>query len=68
MTHEPAHMHTNTHYIHTHTQRLVGGAVRDLLMGVAPKDYDFATNATPDTVKAILEQDGIHVIETGVCV
>jgi poly(A) polymerase len=27
-----------------------GGCVRDLLMGIAPKDYDVATNARPETV------------------
>ena len=30
---------------------LVGGAVRDLLIGGAPKDFDVATNATPEQVK-----------------
>lgn len=30
---------------------VVGGAVRDLLIGVQPKDYDVATNATPDQVR-----------------
>ena len=30
---------------------LVGGAVRDLLIGGAPKDFDVATNATPEEVK-----------------
>jgi poly(A) polymerase len=29
---------------------LVGGCVRDILMGQAPKDYDVATSATPDQV------------------
>ena len=29
---------------------LVGGSVRDLLLGRAPKDYDIATNATPQHV------------------
>ncbi len=29
---------------------LVGGCVRDMLMGRAPKDYDVTTNATPDQV------------------
>ncbi len=29
---------------------LVGGCVRDLLMGHAPKDYDVATDARPDAV------------------
>lgn len=31
---------------------IVGGAVRDLLLGVTPKDFDVATNATPEDVKA----------------
>ena len=31
---------------------VVGGAVRDLLLGVAPKDFDIATNATPEQVKS----------------
>ncbi|TDR82273.1 polynucleotide adenylyltransferase PcnB [Paludibacterium purpuratum] len=29
---------------------VVGGAVRDLLLGVVPKDFDVATNATPEQV------------------
>jgi poly(A) polymerase len=32
---------------------LVGGAVRDLLLGLQPKDFDVATNATPDEVKKL---------------
>ncbi len=31
---------------------VVGGAVRDLIAGITPKDYDIATNATPDQVRA----------------
>jgi len=30
----------------------VGGCVRDLLLGLAPKDFDVATNATPEQVRA----------------
>src|SRR6476659_11436370 len=30
---------------------LVGGAVRDLLVGGHPKDFDVATDATPEQVK-----------------
>ncbi len=30
---------------------LVGGAVRDLLLGVTPKDFDVVTNATPEQIK-----------------
>lgn len=32
---------------------IVGGAVRDSLLGKEPKDIDFATNATPDQVAAL---------------
>ncbi len=32
---------------------LVGGAVRDLLIGVIPKDFDVATDATPEQVKSL---------------
>ncbi|MFN6059467.1 MAG: polynucleotide adenylyltransferase PcnB, partial [Burkholderiales bacterium] len=31
---------------------IVGGAVRDLLVGLKPKDFDVATDATPEEVKA----------------
>ena len=32
---------------------IVGGAVRDLLLGAHPKDFDVATNATPEQVKSL---------------
>ncbi len=32
---------------------LVGGGVRDLLLGREPKDFDIATDATPEEVKAL---------------
>lgn len=32
---------------------LVGGGVRDLLLGLQPKDFDIATAATPEEVKAL---------------
>lgn len=35
---------------------IVGGAVRDLLLGVKPKDFDIATNATPDQVKRLFRR------------
>jgi poly(A) polymerase len=34
-----------------HRAYIVGGAVRDLLLDIAPKDFDVATNATPEQVK-----------------
>jgi poly(A) polymerase len=35
---------------------IVGGAVRDLLLGIAPKDFDVATNATPDQVQKLFRR------------
>ncbi len=32
---------------------LVGGGVRDLLLGLHPKDFDVATNATPEQVRKL---------------
>ncbi len=32
---------------------LVGGAVRDLLLGITPKDFDVATDATPEEVNRL---------------
>ena len=41
---------------------LVGGAVRDTLMGKKPADFDIATNATPQQVIKLFH----HVIPTGI--
>ncbi len=38
---------------------VVGGAVRDLLAGITPKDYDIATNATPDEVRNLFRRSRI---------
>lgn len=38
---------------------IVGGAVRDLLLGIKPKDYDVATNAKPEEVRAIFRRSRI---------
>lgn len=38
---------------------LVGGAVRDLLMGGHPKDFDIATNATPEEVHAMFRSSRV---------
>ena len=38
---------------HGHEAYLVGGCVRDLLLGRKPKDFDVATSAHPSEVKAI---------------
>ena len=35
---------------------IVGGAVRDLLVGLRPKDFDVATSATPEQVKGLFRR------------
>jgi poly(A) polymerase len=38
---------------------VVGGAVRDLLLGRHPKDFDVATNATPEEVRRVIRRSRI---------
>ena len=44
---------------HGHAAFVVGGAVRDLLAGIAPKDFDIATDATPEQVRGIFRRSRI---------
>lgn len=45
--------------------RLVGGAVRDIYMGVEPKDMDFCTDADPAEQLEIYAENGYKYVETG---
>tara|TARA_B110000003_G_C16653744_1_gene535470 strand:- start:7406 stop:8704 length:1299 start_codon:yes stop_codon:yes gene_type:complete len=38
---------------------IVGGAIRDILMGYKPKDFDIATNATPEQVRSAFKRSRI---------
>jgi tRNA nucleotidyltransferase/poly(A) polymerase len=42
-----------------HESYLVGGCVRDILLGKKPKDFDIATQATPHQVKALIHRSFI---------
>lgn len=44
---------------------LVGGAVRDILLGQTPEDLDFATSAPPETVMRLAKAQGLGAIPTG---
>jgi tRNA nucleotidyltransferase/poly(A) polymerase len=48
-----------------HEARAVGGAVRNALMGLAVKDVDFATTATPEQVAELAAKAGIRTVPTG---
>ncbi|EDO45826.1 predicted protein [Nematostella vectensis] len=50
---------------HGYELRIVGGAVRDLLMGKLPKDIDLCTNATPEQMIKMFKDEEIRCIETG---
>lgn len=45
--------------------RIVGGAVRDILMGRVPKDFDFATTAQPGEIEEVCSRNGLHCVPTG---
>ena len=42
-----------------HEAYLVGGCIRDLLLGYKPKDFDIATSATPEQVNKIFRRSRI---------
>ena len=41
---------------HGYEGYIVGGAVRDLIVGLQPKDFDVATNATPEQIKPLFRR------------
>lgn len=46
--------------------RLVGGCVRDRVLGLKPKDYDLATTALPHEVAAVCRAQGLKTVPTGI--
>ena len=47
-----------------HRADVVGGPVRDFLLGKTPSDYDITTDATPDEVKRIFSD--VRTVDTGI--
>ncbi len=47
-----------------HRVDIVGGCVRDFLLGTEPHDYDMTTSATPDEMKLILK--AFKTVDTGI--
>ena len=48
---------------HGHRAYVVGGCVRDCLLGIMPKDWDICTSALPEEMQRIFRDQ--HVVETG---
>ncbi len=44
---------------------VVGGAVRDAILGKSPKDFDLATDAKPEEVEKIAKQGGFKTVDVG---
>lgn len=40
---------------------IVGGGIRDILLGKTPKDFDIVTNATPEQVRKIFKRNSIII-------
>lgn len=49
-----------------HEARIVGGALRNTLMGLPVGDVDFAVTATPDEVVRLTEEAGFKAVPTGI--
>ena len=56
----------NSHPLCTNNNYIVGGAVRDLLLGNVPKDYDIVTDIPMDKLVEVFEDGGFRVKKTGV--
>lgn len=48
-----------------HDAYVVGGCVRDSLLGIKPKDWDICTSATPEEMKEYFSRNHIKTIDTG---
>lgn len=44
---------------------IVGGCVRDVLLGREPADFDITTSARPEQVKAVMDAAGVATADTG---
>jgi len=54
-----------TEMMKPHPVYLVGGAVRDYIMGNEPKDYDFCTHVEPDEIEKLVKVSGKRAYLTG---
>ena len=46
----------NTFYKNKYEAYIVGGCVRDSILGTEPKDYDITTSATPEDTIALFKK------------
>ncbi len=49
---------------HGYRAAIVGGSVRDILLGKSPSDYDITTSATPEEMKRVFSEQ--RTVETGI--
>ncbi len=54
-----------TEILKPHPVYAVGGCVRDYVLGIEPKDYDFCTPIEPDEIERIVKESGRRAYLTG---
>lgn len=64
----PKEVVTACHLLAEHHKQafVVGGGIRDLILGSFPQDWDLATDARPQEVEEIFTRAGFKVIPTGI--
>ncbi len=64
----PKEVVTACHLLAEHHKQafVVGGGIRDLVLGTTPQDWDLATDARPQEVEEIFTRAGFKVIPTGI--
>ena len=45
---------------------LVGGCVRDMLMGIKPHDWDICTSAKPEETKEVMKNNRVYTFDSGI--
>lgn len=63
----PSDVETILNIIEKHHEEayIVGGCVRDFMLGKKPKDYDVTTSMLPDDVTDLFKKEGYNVVPTG---
>ncbi len=54
-----------TEMMKPHPVYIVGGAARDYVLGITPKDYDFCTPADPDEIEKLVKASGKRAYAIG---
>lgn len=62
----PVHRILKLLYCYDYEGYIVGGCVRDSIMGRQPHDWDICTSALPEEVASLFQHQGYNVVPTGI--